>query len=109
MPQTSLDLSLVNVRPRRCERCGCLAPFAEPDEAIAKRELHGIAVQKETMKFIARLREITRCHLASAKAVFAHITTERGVCNWCSKQIPVVEYVDCAQCKSFNIWWGDAA
>jgi hypothetical protein len=109
MPPMSLDLSLVNARPRRCERCGCLAPFAAPLEATAKRELHVIAVENETMQFMKRLREIAHCDLASAKAVFAHITTKRGVCNWCSKQIPIVEYVDCAQCKSFNIWWGDAA
>jgi hypothetical protein len=51
---------------------------------------------------------MTECDLASDKAVYAHIVTKRGVCHRCAKDIPVVEYTDCINCKSFNIWWGDA-
>jgi hypothetical protein len=107
MPQTTLNLLNVNSRPKRCEKCGCLAPFVEPSAPAAKHELHEIALRKETINFMARLREITHCEIVNAKAVYAHITTKRGICHWCGKQIPVVEYTDCAECKSFNIWWGE--
>ena len=108
MSQVSLDLVTVNVRPRRCERCGCLAPFVEPQAAADKRDLHEIALRHETMKFMSQLREITDCEIGNAKAVYAHIVKQRGVCHQCSHEIPIVEYTDCEHCKSFNIWWGDA-
>ena len=108
MSEPSLELNLVNQRPRRCERCGCLAPFVEPRSGHEKRELHEIALRKEPMAFMARLRQMIDCDLASDKAVYAHITTRRRVCNRCAKSIPVAEYTDCPNCRSFNIWWGDA-
>jgi hypothetical protein len=108
MSELLLNLADVNARPRRCARCGCLFAFVEPGSAAKKRELQDIAFRGETMRFMDRLEKLADCHRGSAKAVFAHIVTSRGVCRRCRKQIPVVEYSDCPNCKSFNIWWGDA-
>jgi hypothetical protein len=107
MSQNSLDLDSVNERPRRCGRCGCLAPFVQPEGVPEKRELQEMASRSETLRFMNRLQEITGCQVVNAKAVYAHMVSKRGICHWCGGEVPVVEYADCVRCESFNIWWGE--
>jgi GNAT superfamily N-acetyltransferase len=49
------------------------------------------------------IREETGAGLLEAKATYEHLTMAAGHCHWCKASIPMVDYIDCPECRALNI------
>src|SRR5262245_46027910 len=100
-----LTIAIANQRRPRCLRCGCLADLASVDEPARQAELFEIFSRNEMAKFSARIRELTNCSLAEAKATYLHLALAEGICHRCRTPLPPGSVVDCPKCQSLNVVW----
>ena len=95
----------VNSRRPRCLQCGCLADVVEVQDLEDRRELARMRASDEFLRFIPRIREITGCGVAEAKATYLHLAKIDRQCHRCSARLEPGDVVDCPKCRSLNLIW----
>jgi hypothetical protein len=98
-----LNLQDINQRPHACLRCRGAFKIAGPLPPSLRQRLATMMDAGEPIVAMKTIRAETGVGLVEAKATYEHLTMAAGHCHWCKAPIPMVDYIDCPECRALNI------